>query len=46
MEAYQSDETTAKIDEVTSGADQPAWTDNDDIAADFEDVVNQSEPAE
>lgn len=46
VEAYQSDETAAKIDEVTSGADQPAWTDNDDIAADFEDVVNQSEPAE
>ncbi|MEY8370832.1 MetQ/NlpA family ABC transporter substrate-binding protein [Aerococcaceae bacterium 50-4] len=46
IDAYQSDETAAKIDEVTSGADQPAWTDADDIQADFDEVVSQSEPAE
>ena len=46
VDAYQSDETAAKIDEVTSGADQPAWTDNDDIQADFDEVVGQTEPAE
>lgn len=46
VEAYQSDETEAKIEEVTSGADQPAWTDNDDIQADFEEVVNETTPAE
>lgn len=40
--AYQSDETVAKIEEVTSGADQPAWTENDDIATDFEEVVSQT----
>lgn len=46
VEAYQSDETEAKIEEVTSGADQPAWTDSDDIQADFEEVVNETTPAE
>ena len=46
LDAYQSDETATKIDEVTSGADQPAWTDNDDIQADFEEVSSQTEPAE
>ena len=46
VDAYQSEETAAKIDEVTSGADQSAWTDNDDIQADFAEVVGQTEPAE
>lgn len=35
---YQTPETEEKIKEVTSGADQKAWTDNDDIKADFAQV--------
>lgn len=40
--AYQSEETEEKIKEVSDGADQKAWTDDDDIAADFEEVQNNA----
>ena len=36
--AYQSEATEAKIAEVSNGADQGAWSDSDDIAADFDAV--------
>ena len=39
--AYQSAATEAKIKEVSAGADQKAWSENDNISADFEAVLNQ-----
>jgi len=45
LAAYQSEETAATIDEVTSGADQPAWTENDDVAADFEEILTATQAA-
>lgn len=36
---YQTEETVVKIEEVTNGADQKAWTDNDDIEADFDKIL-------
>jgi D-methionine transport system substrate-binding protein len=46
LEAYQSEETAAVIDEVTSGADQPAWTDNDDVKGDFDEILSATQAAE
>ena len=39
--AYQSAATEAKIKEVSAGTDQKAWSENDNISADFEAVLNQ-----
>lgn len=39
LAAYQSEETAAKINEVSNGADQEAWTASDDLAADFDAVL-------
>ncbi len=39
--AYQSAATEAKIKEVSAGADQKAWSENDNISEDFEAVLNQ-----
>lgn len=39
---YQTEETEAKIAEVTNGADQKAWTENDDIKADFAKVQTKA----
>lgn len=36
VEAYQSPETEAKIEEVSNGADESAWSENDDVKADYE----------
>jgi D-methionine transport system substrate-binding protein len=46
LETYQSEETAAVIDEVTSGADQPAWTDNDDVKGDFDEILSATQAAE
>lgn len=39
--AYQSAATEAKIKEVSAGADQKAWSEDDNISADFEAVLNK-----
>ena len=39
--AYQSAATEAKIKEVSAGADQKAWSEGDNIAADFKAVLNK-----
>lgn len=43
---YQSEETSEKIKEVSNNADQKAWTEKDDIKADFTEVQENSQPAE
>lgn len=43
---YQSEETSEKIKEVSNNADQKAWTEKDDIQADFTEVQENSQPAE
>lgn len=35
VDAFQTEETEAKLEEFSDGANQRAWTENDDIAADF-----------
>lgn len=42
VEAYQSEETATVMDEVTLGADKPAWSDNDDVAGEFANVLEQT----
>ena len=42
VEAYQTEETAAIMDEVTLGADKPAWSENDDIAGEFASVLEQA----
>lgn len=42
VEAYQSEETAAVMDEVTLGADKPAWSDSDDVAGEFANVLEQT----
>ncbi|KAA9302168.1 MULTISPECIES: MetQ/NlpA family ABC transporter substrate-binding protein [Aerococcus] len=46
VETYQTPETEAKIKEVTDGADQKAWSDNDNISADYKALDEQVKAAE
>ncbi|MHA6381212.1 MetQ/NlpA family ABC transporter substrate-binding protein [Aerococcus sanguinicola] len=45
VETYQTPETEAKIKEVTDGADQKAWSDNDNISADYKALDEQVKAA-
>lgn len=44
VEAYQSEATVEKMDEVTLGSDKPAWSDSDDVQGEFDNVLEQTSP--
>ncbi|RPA57277.1 hypothetical protein EF384_08200 [Aerococcus agrisoli] len=43
VDAYQSEETAATIEEISGGSSIPIWTDNDDPQADYEAYVANQE---
>lgn len=42
VDEYQSEETKAKIEEISGGSSIPIWTDQDDPKADYEKELAES----